>query len=65
VPVDHRTRFGKDCSLALRFSTTPGANSANFVAPTSFRALMVDSGSGLLAIQPDSGTIVTGSLVAQ
>jgi len=56
---------GTDCSLTLKFSTTPGANSTNFVAPTSFRALMVDSGNGLLAIQPDSGTLVTGSLIAQ
>jgi hypothetical protein len=56
---------GADCSLSLKFSTTAGANSTNFVAPSSFRVLMVNSSTGLLAIQPDSNTTLTGTLSAQ
>jgi hypothetical protein len=56
---------GADCSVTLKFSTTAGANSSNFAAPSSFRVLMVNSSSGMLAIQPDSGTTLTGTLSAQ
>ncbi|HJZ97437.1 MAG TPA: hypothetical protein VKE70_13095 [Candidatus Solibacter sp.] len=56
---------GADCSVSLKFSTAAGANSSNFVAPSSFRALMVNSATGLLAIQPDANTTLTGTLSAQ
>jgi hypothetical protein len=56
---------GVDCSVTFKFSTTLGANSSNFVAPSSFKALMVNNSSGMLLIQPDSGTTLTGSLNAQ
>jgi len=56
---------GADCSVALKFSTTAGANSSNFVAPSAFRVLMVSSSTGQLAIQPDSSTTLTGTLSAQ
>jgi hypothetical protein len=56
---------GADCSVSLKFSTTAGANSSNFAAPSSFRVLMVNSSSGQLAIQPDSSTTLTGTLSAQ
>jgi hypothetical protein len=56
---------GTDCSVSLKFSTTAGANSSNFVAPSSLRVLMVNSSSGLLALQPDSNTTLTGTLSAQ
>jgi hypothetical protein len=56
---------GADCSVSLKFGTTSDAASANFVAPTSFRFLMLDATNGLLAVQPDSSTTVTGTLVAQ
>jgi len=56
---------GADCSVALKFSTATGANSANFKAPSSVRILMVNSSSGMLAIQPDSSTTLTGTLSAQ
>jgi hypothetical protein len=56
---------GADCSVTLKFSTTTGANSTNFVAPTSFRFLMVDPTTGLLAVQPDANTTITGVLIAQ
>jgi hypothetical protein len=51
--------------VSLKFSTTAGANSSNFVAPSSLRVLMVNSSSGLLALQPDSNTTLTGTLSAQ
>jgi hypothetical protein len=56
---------GADCSVSLKFSTTAGANSTNFAAPSSFRVLMVNSSTGQLAIQPDSSTTLTGTLSAQ
>ena len=56
---------GADCSVGFKFSTTAGANSANFKAPASMRALMVDSSSGLLVLQPDSGTTLSGAFSAQ
>jgi hypothetical protein len=56
---------GADCSVTLKFSTTAGANSSNFAAPSSFRVLMTNSSAGLLAIQPDSDTTLTGTLSAQ
>jgi hypothetical protein len=56
---------GADCSVSLKFSTLAGANSSNFVAPSSLRILMVNSSSGMLAIQPDSNTMLTGTLSAQ
>jgi hypothetical protein len=56
---------GADCSVNLKFSTLAGANSSNFVTPSSFRVLMTNSSTGLLAIQPDSTTTLTGTLSAQ
>jgi len=56
---------GVDCSVSFKFSTSAGANSSNFVAPASFRALMQDSSNGLLVLQPDANTTLTGTLTAQ
>jgi hypothetical protein len=56
---------GADCSVNLTFSTASGANSTSFVAPNSFRFLMTDASSGLLSVQPDSATTLTGTLSAQ
>jgi hypothetical protein len=56
---------GADCGVNFKFSSAAGANSANFVAPVSFRALMVDSSSGLLVLQPDANTTLSGTLSAQ
>jgi hypothetical protein len=57
---------GGDCSVTLKFdTTTPGASSTGFVAPTSFRALMVDATTGMLIIQPDANTSLAGTLIAQ
>jgi hypothetical protein len=56
---------GGDCSVALSFSTASGSSSTGFVAPTSFRILMVNSTTGLLSTQPDAKTTLTGSVTAQ
>ncbi|MCU1234259.1 MAG: hypothetical protein JWP63_2226 [Candidatus Solibacter sp.] len=54
-----------DCTLTLSFATATGSNSTNFVAPSSFRVLMVDSTSGLLTVQPDANTTLTGTVDSQ
>ena len=56
---------GADCSLSLKFSTAAGASSSGFVVPASFRVLMVDATTGLLSVQPDTNTTLTGTLIAQ
>ena len=56
---------GGDCSVSLTFSKDTGSNSSNFVAPSSFKFLMTDASNGLLAIQPDSATTITGTLSSQ
>jgi hypothetical protein len=61
---------GSDCSLALSFSnstggTTGGTGSATFTAPLSFKGSLVSPTTGLLVIQPDSLTTITGEFVAQ
>lgn len=49
---------GADCGVTFKF--TPAAN-----APASFRVMMVNSASGLLAIQPDANTTLTGAFTVQ
>ena len=56
---------GGDCSVVLSFSTASGSSSTGFVAPTSFRILMVNSTTGLLSTQPDATTTLTGTVTAQ
>jgi hypothetical protein len=56
---------GADCGVTFSFSKAAGANSSNFAAPASFRVLMVNSASGLLAIQPDANTTLTGTFSNQ
>jgi hypothetical protein len=56
---------GADCGVSFKFSSAAGTSSANFVAPVSLRALMVDSSSGLLVLQPDANTTLSGTLSAQ
>jgi len=56
---------GGDCSVSLTFSSASGANSSNFTAPSSFRFLMTDASNGLLSLQPDNATTLTGTVTAQ
>ena len=56
---------GGDCSLSLSFNTTAGSNSTNFVAPSSLKILMVDASNGLITLQPDASTILTGTITSQ
>jgi hypothetical protein len=56
---------GGDCSVSLSFSSATGASSSNFVAPTSFKLLMIDATTGFISTQPDSTTTLTGTLIAQ
>ena len=53
---------GGDCSVTLKFNAP--ANSA-FVVPASFKILMIDSTTGMIALQPDSTNTLTGTLVGQ
>ncbi len=54
---------GGDCSVTLKFNTT--GNSSNFATPTSFRILMVDSTTGMIALQPTTTDTLTGTLTGQ
>jgi hypothetical protein len=62
---------GTDCSLKLTFdangsTVNGGTTGAFFVAPTSFRGLLVNPGTGgLVALQPDTTSTITGQFIAQ
>jgi hypothetical protein len=55
--------IGGDCSVTLKFNTT--GNSSNFTTPTSFRILMLDPATGMVALQPDANSTLTGTLTGQ
>jgi len=63
--------IGTDCSLSLSFAknnaggTTGAVGGGSFVAPLLFRGALVNSSSGLLVVQPDAFTTVTGEFQAQ
>jgi len=54
---------GTDCSIQLTF--TPSTGGATVPAPTSFKGLLVNNGSGFVTIQPDTTSTITGNFVAQ
>jgi hypothetical protein len=56
---------GADCSLKLTFSPTFPGTTANFKAPSSLSGLTVDSTGGLLVMQPDANTTLTGTFIVQ
>jgi hypothetical protein len=53
---------GGDCSVTLKFNSP---SNSSFVIPASFKILMIDSTTGMLALQPDSTSTLTGTLVGQ
>ena len=53
---------GGDCSVTLKFNSSA---TSSFVVPASFKILMLDSTTGMLALQPDSTSTLTGTLVGQ
>lgn len=56
---------GADCSLKLSFSSAFPGTTANFRAPVSLGGLTTDSSQGLLVLQPDANTSLTGTFVVQ
>jgi hypothetical protein len=53
---------GGDCSVTLKFNST---GNSSFVIPASFKILMIDSSTGMVAVQPDSTNTLTGTLTGQ
>jgi hypothetical protein len=63
-------KIGSDCSLSLSFASSSGGTTGavgggSFTAPVMFRGALVNATSGLLVVQPDALTTVTGQFVAQ
>jgi hypothetical protein len=54
-----------DCGLSLKFDTTGGATTGGFQAPTGFRGLVIDTATGLIAIQPNANAVLTGTISVQ
>ena len=53
---------GGDCSVTLKFNST---GNSSFVIPASFKILMIDSNTGMVAVQPTATDTLTGTLTGQ
>jgi hypothetical protein len=59
---------GFDCSLKLTINNSASANGGTTgaaLSPVAFQGLLVNKNGGVIALQPDAGTTITGSFVAQ
>jgi hypothetical protein len=56
---------GADCSIKLSFNPNSPSTTANFKAPAAVMGLTTDATGGVLVLQPDQNTTLTGLFIVQ